>query len=44
MVKKEKKSALKEWYENKQYNTKTNKRISKSNSPQRKWFLTKNGI
>ena len=34
--KKEKKLTKKEWFENKQYNIKTNKRISKSNSPQRK--------
>ena len=35
-VKKRKEINKKEWFENKQYNTKTNKRISKSNSPQRK--------
>ena len=29
------KSTKKEWFENKQYNTKTNKRISKSNSQQK---------
>ena len=29
----------KEWFKNKKYNTKTNKRISKSNSPQRKMSL-----
>ena len=35
----------KEWFENKQYNTKTNKRISKSNLPHRKmtvneeWYI-----
>ena len=40
-----KKSSKKEWFENNQYNIKTNKRISKSNSSQRKmtvneeWFI-----
>ena len=34
-----KKSSKKKWSENKQYNTKTNKRISKSNLPQRKMTL-----
>ena len=29
----------KEWFKNKKYNTKTNKRISKSNSSQRKMSL-----
>ena len=29
----------KEWFKNKKYNTKTNKRISKSNLPQRKMSL-----
>ena len=35
----------KEWFKNKKYNTKTNKRISKSNSPYRKitvneeWYI-----
>ena len=33
---KEKKSIKMEWFKNKQYYTKTNNRISKSNSPQRK--------
>ena len=37
--KKEKKSTKKEWPDNKQYNTKKNKRISKSNSPHRKMSL-----
>ena len=37
--KKEKKYTVKEWFESKQYNNKTNKRISKSNSPQRKMSL-----
>ena len=34
-----KKISKMKWSENKQYNTKTNKRISKSNSPQRKMSL-----
>ena len=29
----------KEWFKNKKYNTKMNKRISKSNSPQRKMTM-----
>ena len=33
---KKRKEIKKEWFENKQYNTKTNKRISKNNSPHRK--------
>ena len=33
------KLAKKEWLKNKKYNTKTNKRISKSKSPQRKMSL-----
>ena len=35
----EKKSTKKKWSENKQYYTKANKRIFKSNSPQRKIIL-----
>ena len=33
------KLTIKEWFKNKKFNTKTNKRISKSNSPQRKMSL-----
>ena len=34
----------KEWFKNKKYNTKTNKRISKVTQHREKWLWTKNGL
>ena len=34
----------KEWFKNKKYNTKTNKRISKVTHHREKWVWTKNDI